>query len=312
MRRSLAFILTLLLGTPIAHGQESVALRFKKDAGPGGTVFVEKRETIKARTRLISPKTGEAQEDNQQSKIVALKYRETILERAPSDKEATRLRRVYETATVKEAGEPTPLPIQGKTILIEKIDDQYRFRFEDGRELTPREAEALADEFQNAARPRLDLDELFAKDAVRIGETQQINPRLLVKLFRPLTGPRMIDEFKPKSEWKLVRAYRKDGRQYGVLELRINLPLQELIAFPGIKTKPAGEKLFLRPGAALRVVLTVDGCLDAGAIDLTTSINTSLDGTAEVPARDHPLLHLLLAVETATEVVIRDPSRVAE
>jgi hypothetical protein len=313
MRISLIFVLTFLFGTSVALGQESFTLKFKKDAGPGGTVLVEKRDIVKTRSKLIASKTSEALEDNQQSRVTSFKYRETMLERDPGEKDATRLRRHYEIAQVKEQdAEPAPLPIQGKTVLIEKLDDKHRFRFEDGRELTAKEAEELVDEFQNKAKPRLDLDELIARDTVRLGDTHQINPRLLVKVFTPLVGARLIDEFQPKGEWKLVRAYRKDERQYGVIELRITLPLQELTSFVRTKTKQPGERLFMKPGATLRIVLTVDGCIDAGTTDLTTKLNMFLDGTADVPGRDNPLFQLLLTVETASETVIRDPARAAQ
>lgn len=312
MRISLIFVLTFLFGTSVALGQESFTLKFKKDAGPGGAVLVEKRDIVKTRSKLIASKTGEALEDNQQSRVTSFKYRETMLERHPSEKDATRLRRHYEIAQVKEQDEPAPLPIQGKTVLIEKLDDKYRFRFEEGLELTPKEAEELADEFQNRAKPRFDLDELIARDAVRLGDTHQINPKLLVKVFTPLVGARLIDEFQPKGEWKLARAYRKDERQYGVIELRITLPLQELNSFVKTKTKQPGERLFMKPGATLRIVLTVDGCIDASTIDLTTKLNMFLDGTADVPGRDNPLFQLLLTVETASETVIRDPARATE
>src|SRR5262245_35924116 len=295
-----------------ALGQEVFTLKFKKDLGPGGTVLVEKRDIVKARSKLVAAKTDEAVEDNQQAKVTTFKFRETMLERAPSDKDATRLRRHYETAQVKEAGEPMSLPLEGKTVLIEKLDDKCRFRFEEGRELTPAESEELTDEFQNSAKPRLDLDELVSRETVLLGETYKINPKLLVKVFTPLVGPKTINEFQPKGEWKLVRAYRKDDRQYGALELRITLPLQELTSFIKTKTKQPGEKLFMRPGAALRILMTVEGCIDAGTVDLTTKTNMFLDGAAEVPGRDNPLFQLLLTVEAASEVVIRDPSRAAK
>src|SRR5262245_66465147 len=124
MRTSFVFVLASFFGTSVALGQESFTLKFKKDAGPGGAVLVEKRDIVKTRSKLIASKTGEALEDNQLSRVTSFKYRETMLERHPSEKDATRLRRRYEIAQIKEQdAKPAPLRIQGKTVLIEKLDE---------------------------------------------------------------------------------------------------------------------------------------------------------------------------------------------
>lgn len=279
--------------------QETFELKFKRDAGRGGTCQVEKRENVKARSKLIDVNAKEALEDHQQSKITVYKYRETILEKAFGEKEPTRLRRQYEVHQVKEGDQTTSLPLQGKTVVIEKKDEKHRFRFDDGTELTAREAEDLRDEFQNPARPRLDLDELLTRDYVQLQETYKINPKMLVKVFAPVLGPTMIDEHVPKGEYSLTRAYKKDSRQYGVFDVRIQLPVQEFISIAGKSTR---ERVFMRPGAMMRIRLTVDGCIDGSVVDATIKTNLSLEGTGLLPTRDNPLFHLLLSVEAASEV----------
>ena len=296
--------LLLLFAAPATlMGQEVFELKFKRDAGHGGVTQVEKRETTKARSKLIAVNAKETVEDNQQSKIVVYEYRETVLAKALGDKEPSRLRRQYKVHYAKEGDKTTTLPLQGKTVIIEKKDEKYRFRFEDGAELSPREAEDLTEEFQNPGKPRLDLDELLTKDFVQVQHMYKINPKLLVKVFAPMLGPTMIEENQPKGDYTLKRAYKKDGRQYGELEVRIYIPVQELTSIAGKSTR---ERLLMAPGASMRIRLTADGCIDGSAVDKTVKTNLSVEGTGLIPRRDNPMFQLLLSVEAASDVTMEE------
>ena len=299
-------LLILVVAPAGLLGQEAHQLKFKKDWGRGSTCLVEKREIVKTRSKLVAIKGKDPVEDNQQSKVVVHQYRETILEKGLADKEPTRLRRTYEVHQLRQGDETTSLPLHGKSVIIEKTDEKYRFRFEGGAELSPREAEDLIDEFQNPSRPRLDLDELLTEDVVEVQRTYKINPKVLVKVFAPVVGPTMIDDNQPKGDYTLTRAYKKDGKQYGVLDVRIHLPVQQLISFV---RKPSVERLFTQPGAAMRIRLTADGCIDGSAVDMTTKTNLSVEGTGLLPTRENPTHHLLVSVEAASDVTRQEPRK---
>src|SRR5262249_15115622 len=123
---------------------------------------------------------GGAKEEKK-DKVTVRAYRETVLEKAEG-KKATKLRREYEKARVKEKGKERTLPYEGKTVLIEKKGDKYEFEIEGGKPLTGKDAEELEKEFNEHTIDAAKLDKLMLPPKpVAVGESWKIDAAAVVK-----------------------------------------------------------------------------------------------------------------------------------
>ncbi len=233
-----------------------------EDAGPGGdaapadttayTIKIAKRDkgtkwqitTEKTKSFTTSTKkegTGTETEKEKQD------YIETIL--ASENDKPTKLTRAYRYAQkAGKSGTYQDLPYSGKSVLIEKKGDLYTFTV-DGRQLAPREAEALLEEFKPTKRKNgaeSDEEKWLPKAAVRIGEKWDIPTD---------EGDRAME----KATGRLTKAYRnKSGRQCGV------------ITFEGEMTVPIEAN---KP-SKVSLVFTRDGPIDgtSGETKITSKI----------------------------------------
>ena len=203
-------------------------------------------------------------------------------------------------------GQTTVLPLHDKTVLIEKQKDRYRFSVEGGPELTGQDAERLADEFPSTSGPTPKFTDMVPSDkAVRVDDNHDIDPKVLLKVYARLSdGGIKIDFTKAKGSWKLTRAYQKEGRQFGVIELHVELPLREMRS-----THPkAAEQLVMQPGAKMTLHGVIDGCIDGSAATATSQLDMEINGTALVPSPDAPQFDLILVIKTSTKMTIEESS----
>src|SRR5207302_951241 len=103
----------------------------------------------------------------------------------------------------------------------------YAFRVEGGNPLTDAEAEELEQEFNKGSPLHPGSDGLLPKTAVRVGQSWTADPAAFVKEMQR-SGQVMVDGARAEASGKLLRAYRKEGRQYGLLELRVSVPVLSL------------------------------------------------------------------------------------
>jgi hypothetical protein len=88
---------------------------------------------------------------------------------------------------------------------------------------------------------------------VRLNESWKLDAPALAADFEK--GGRMeIDAAASTATAKLVKAYKRDGRQFGVVEVRLVFPLKALRIGP--------NKLPLLNGAKMMAEYTGDGCID--------------------------------------------------
>jgi len=281
-------------------------IKLKTHPDTGKPALVQKQDTMHSHTKLVGLETKKILENNDGKQSQLFKYRETILEKPKGQDEPTRLRREYEKAQVEVLGRTTVLPWQGKTVLIEKQKDRYRFSLEGGQELTAEEAGPLADEFQSTTGPTSKFTDLVPADkAVRVKDNHDIDPKVLLKVYGSVSDAGIkIDAAKAKGSWKLTRAYKKDGRQFGVIELHVELPLREM----KWSHPKAAEKLVMRPGAKMTLHGVIDGCIDGSAATATSKLDMEINGSALAPSPDNPQFELILSIKTSTKETTEESS----
>lgn len=254
MIRRCAVLFVMLSVAGAAAAQETYTIKLK-NAGKGETVQVSKQGSEQTETKIIDA-TGNVVQEETKTKKEDAAYASTILDQPAAGKPPTRLQRKYAKPRITEDGGERTLPYEGKTVLIEKKEDKYHFRIEGGDELTGKDAEVLEKEF---SRPEKGLDELLLPGKpVHINETWKIDAARIVKEFieaEAMGEPTIeLDAAKATVTGKLLRAYVKDGRQFGVMDFRFVLPLKSL--------KLAEVTAEFEAGSRLTIEQTMDVCID--------------------------------------------------
>lgn len=149
-------------------------------------------------------------------------YTETIVEAAPGAP-PTKLTRLYKLAERPGTkGQPINAFHHGKTVTIEKKGDAYTFKA-DGKDIPDPDAQPFRDEFGKARKAR--PEELLPKAPVKLNETWTPEPALLKDIAESMKQfP--INPNRSKMSGKLTRVYPKDGKQFGVIEVRTELSVE--------------------------------------------------------------------------------------
>ncbi|HYT92017.1 MAG TPA: hypothetical protein VEL76_25100 [Gemmataceae bacterium] len=290
MIRSLRLIAVVgLLAGPVAvQAQEAFTIKIKK-AAEGETTRAEKKEQGTEQTKIADNNGNLLKEEAKKHSKHAV-YKETVLEKKASQPRPVRLKRQYETATVTENGEKKTLPYQGKTVLIEKKGERYTFKIEGGEELTGEDAKLLNEEFNKKGKFDEDtFEKLFLPGkAVKVGETWKLDTQVIVKALRE-EGKMELDADKLKATGSLTKAYKKDGKQFGVIVLRIEVAPK---AFGD-----GGMIIPLQPGAKLSIEATVDTCIDGTSSTGTGTFNLAIAAEALLPDANNPMFRLNVNVK---------------
>jgi hypothetical protein len=161
----------------------------------------------------------------------------------------TKGKRAYTVAEGEDFGKVKPLPFVGKTVAFESKGGRFVYTVE-GKEVPPGpEAFALdADSDRNKLKG---LTALVPETPVRVGEGWEVPADKLAAVLGPEARGAAC-----KVTGKLEKAYTKDGKQFGVVVVKI-------------------EGLLKETGPKLTAELTYDGCIDGTATEGTRkSIDT--------------------------------------
>ena len=258
---------------------------FKKKAasnpedGPDATYILkfptrqkgDKHEVMKSASMITTAKTKNSTQTRKEE--YRYEFTEIIVDAVADDPNPTKVTRVYKTAEETDAkGDLRIASHVGKTITIEWTKEGYKYGVE-GNLLPPAEQAEIARTFNHPWK----LGSQFPKKAVKVGEEWQSH----FASIAPIRGVPQATYDKEKSRLtsKLVRVYKKDGRVWGVIEVKMAL------VFAG----------------ALRGTLDVDGSYDiaidgtlrAGTLKMTmkgtmetqdklgNDVTTTLEGTSE-------------------------------
>ena len=204
-------------------------------------------------------------------------YTEEILERKDGDKDkkATKLTRTYTVAEKTEKGETTKAVYTGETVLIEKKGDKYEFTMK-GKMLKEDEAPDLFKSF-NKSDDEPQNEDFLPKDPVKVGESWKVPADKTEKMFKALGEEKMkIDAKKSTVGGKLLKAYKKDGAQFGTIELNLTLFVT------GIDLG-GGQFADTKAGSKMDLKATIDTCIDGTVEYEDGKMDVGIDLTAELP-----------------------------
>ena len=262
------------------------AARRKRSPSRSPTPSPVQRSKVTSRTRPPprppSQSAGRSR-PRTRSRSKSLVYIDEIIENPKNAKRPTKLKRTFEKAVVAQGRDSKlNLPVEGKTVLIEKKGEKYSFTV-DGKGVTGDALRILDDEFNRPGRGDV-RDIMFPKKPVKPGESWKIDPEELIKAIGE-QGP-TFDKDKVTATGTLVKAYKKDGQQFGVIEFSFEAPLTGLGAKNPVTVKEG--KMIMK--------LSGDGCIDGTVATGKSTTKMSLDLTGSTMGVD-----LKVAVENTED-----------
>lgn len=290
----------LFAAAPLA-AQEAVTIKLKK-AGKGDTLRIEQRAAEEWTTQLLD-KDGKAvktkEGETPQKKVKVFSWRESILEADGAGKRPSRLERAYDKAQITFGANTETLPLEGKTVVIEKQKDgKYTFRDKGGAELAKGTVEMLADEFNGKSSDEFDMRKSFPPaKAVKPGESWDVDPAPLVRDF---AGRLLIDAKKAKATGKLLSVRKEEGHTFGKMEFQVELPLKGFVT-------PEGREFKVEDGARMTMAFTMDACIDGSSETGVLKTNLEMSASTLTAANDGTRFKMVLhskvsAHERRTEV----------
>jgi hypothetical protein len=267
--------LGLLLLPTGARAEEAYPIKLR-DPVTGDTLQVNRNEDTQSQSKVVDA-AGKALVEKEEKGGKTAVYRETVLEKPEGRAKPTRLKREYEKARVQTGDKSESLPYEGKTVLIEKKDGKYQFQVEGGEAIKGGDARVLDEEF-NKEDDNFDLQKaILPKGAVAKGDSWKIDMEPITAAFAK-NAKLQLDAAKAEGTGKLIKVYRKDDAQFGVLEFHLELPVKELGA--------GKDTIALDPGAKWTMDVTVDGCIDGSRTDGTMKATFKISASGAVPIGD--------------------------
>jgi hypothetical protein len=263
MRRSLFSITVALLGFSVTVGDEDAVTLKLAEPKPEDRVRVSQSEkTRNTRTTTINGKKTAATDQNSTAWVY-------VGEIVPKGKdEPPNVTRTYQKFQVVTNGKAEAGPPLNVPITIEKKGDGFAFSA-GKKELPPSFVKRLEAELSPATSGVGALD-MLPKTPVKVGDTWTIDA---TKAFGG-TGKLALDADRGTMTGKLVKVYKKGGRQFATMEFVARAPIKSL-----------GPDVGLRPkdGSVAELKLTVDACIDGTDPFSRTTGTITLRAEAEIP-----------------------------
>ena len=221
-------------------------------------------------TRTVIEVAGERTEKTERTSKLTVYVSEALAVK-DGEKKAVKIKRVYEKAEETKDGTTTKLPLDGKTVVIEKKGDKYTFVYDDGNAVDGKPLDGLDKEFNKKDD---DIDDFIPRRPLKVGETWKMDTDKLVKAMGKGKDAFEMDKKKVTGTGKLADAYTFGGRKYGVYDLQLEFPLTAL----------TGEnKIPLKPGSKMAMHLVGDGNVDGTEPDGTMTMRMTLRVFFEAP-----------------------------
>ena len=232
-----------------AAGQDAVEIKIAyPKTGERVKVTVEEKAT----TKMVATAMGLEQKKDE-TKTKSFVYTDEVLDNPGAAKRPAKVKRTYEKAVTGSDGKTATLPLEGKTVLIEKKGDKYTFTADD-KAVEGESLKVLDAEF-NKSEKESDREVMFPASPVKPGDSWKIDS---TKMAKELSKDFELDPAKLVAGGKLVKAYQKGGKQFGVIELTVAASLSGLGAKSGLKLK--GDAM-----SSMSLTLSGDGVIDGSS-----------------------------------------------
>jgi len=148
-----------------------------------------------------------------------------------------------------DGGPAKSLSYAGKTVLIEKRGGVYTYTV-GGKHLPADEAKKFREVYEKAGK--LKNEDVVPKKPVQVYEKWSLDEAFFKKISTDFNAP--VNTEKSKATGRLTKTYTKDGQQYGVIEVKVDLVFD---------TNKGG----LAIGGNIGMTMTVDTAIDGSSLD---------------------------------------------
>jgi hypothetical protein len=193
-----------------AADDEKYTIKAAKFPAKGKSIKVNEKTVLKTVSK-VSDADGNAVMDVNKTQTFLRVYVEKTLEVDDKANKRKKFSRKYEKAKDVENDESENKPYQGRTILFEKSDGDWKLSAEGNPELDASDLKDLSDQVNRGERPE---NAMYPKEAVKVGGKWTLNGKDVAKLFDTLK----MDADTVKGDGKLVKAYKKGEQQWGTIE----------------------------------------------------------------------------------------------
>jgi hypothetical protein len=259
----------LVCGNTVSADEAYVLKLYKSKQGDKTTT----EKTDENKTKVLVVVNGmEHKEDLVNGTKAA--FTEEILQMNAGARRATKLTRAYTTAERIEKGETVKAAYAGQTVLIEKKDNKYEFSIK-GKALEKSEAPELFKQFDKPEdAPR--NEDFLPSEEVKVGGSWKVAAEKSEKMFEAFPKENMkVDAKKSSISGKLLKAYKKEGVQFGTLEITIELLLTDVDV--------GGQFVKAKEGSRVTLTITLDACIDGSLPFIDAKMQGTMDIVAELP-----------------------------
>jgi hypothetical protein len=250
-----AFLAGLAL-TAGARADDAYTIKFKHAPDAGKSIVVKNHEKQTTSVTVTDP-DGKVLKNDKETAETDEVYTETVVEKG--EKKSKKFKRAYEKATVTTGGKTTDLPYQGRTLVFELKDGEYQATAEGTPALDKKLLDGLAK--KEGGDPQASDDAVLPKKPVKVGDKWAVDTKLLATILGK--EGMEIDADKSKGDGTLTKAYKKDGAQFGVVDVTMKLAIKSVAGLTF--EKPATGDL------TVKLDFAIDGSSPAGS---ETSTNT--------------------------------------
>jgi hypothetical protein len=252
-----------------APAPETITIKFRL-TNEGDCNLVEKQENRTMKSKFVDA-DGKVVSEQTTTEVTTTEFKETLLRRV-ENKRPLKIEREYTRAEAKKGDMTEELGLKGKTVVIEWKDDKYTYTFKGGGEVTGAAAEVLAKEFAD----KTDDDDavqraLLPKSTVRTGEEWKLDMKPIIRSFS-LENKIRADESAATGSGKLLKAYQKDGKEFGEIRYQLVIPV----------TSADNQFKFVEPGKCT-IDTTMDLCIDGTSETGTIKAKVDFAGTVALP-----------------------------
>ncbi len=252
--------LTALLLALTAPAPQSFTIRVKQVADPGKAVAVTAKDKATGSFKLLDG-NGKAVQDVKVSEEREEVFTKVIVDRG--DKRPKKYKKTYEKAVTIVDGKTTPQDYQGRTVIFEFKDGKHQASAEGAPELDKNLLGQLARRENGLGAAAHEV--LLPTKPVNVGDTWTITGKDLARSFAE-GGDMTLDPEGSKGEGRLVKAYRKDGKQYGLIEATMRLSLK------------GSDQVTFDPPGTMEVKITLDVAIDGSTPAGVVTVTGKLDG----------------------------------
>jgi hypothetical protein len=291
---SLALLVTLVVWASAAPDPQPVTIKIKETA-QGDVRLIESSEGEDMTFKVVDEK-GKVLLSDTKKKSRSDAYTETIRQR--EGKKNTKLERDYTKAEKQEDDKKFILGLVGKTVVVEKNGEKYVFALKDGEKLKEAAAEALTKEFATK-RDENEVEKLLLpKTPVKPGDSWEVDLKTFIKEFGS-DGEMEFDLAKSIGSGKLLKVYTQDGKQFG--EMQIKLELAVTMIGKGKDRMKAGA------GSKVSLNIALDNCIDGNSEAGTFSAR--VDVSLNWPYPDIAGTTAILTTTVESKTITKDPPK---